>query len=329
MRAWMDSGATAADLVRWIKAEYAKANEDKTKEHLGLMLATSMSVSDSFSGRKLAEKCADMFGLPTSKGNAIGEDAMLTMAIINGCRPFEWPETFNPYFVKKCSLPSASCPKTIVTKALSDDDHRCLVTVDADHSIYFMRDAAGYLWLIAINHCSTDILVDEETFHCDPPLYFTENSHFISPVWIVRQIAAVLEYILMKIGYPPVHIYKRVIFDAQGVNLINEDVYLENGEWDGVDVVTLDKVASNPFPAPAIPLLDIDNKLSAVEQDMKARLYLSLMAVSTVLEGFKIDKHWEITRSMIEDWCKKSCIFPPSDWEEIYRRESDDDDSIF
>lgn len=329
MRRWMDSGATAADLVRWIKGEYDKAEDDETKEYLGVMLATAMSVSDSFSGRRLAHQCAELFDMPPAKDMSVGEAALLTMAIVNGCKPLEWPETFNPYFVKNCRLPSAAAPAKIVTKALSPADHRNMVTVSERHSVYFMRDAHGYAWLIAVNHCSADILVDEETFHCDPPLYFTESSHFISPVWIVKQVADILEYILMMIGFPPMKIYKRVIFDAPGANLINEDVYLENGEWEDVDVVTLHKTDGKVFPAPAIPVVESGREPFTSSQNLKTMLYLGVMATASVLEGFDIAKHWEVTRSMIEEWCRKSCIFPPADWGEIYRKESDDDDSIF
>lgn len=329
MRRWIDSGTTAADLVRWIKTEYAKAEDDRTKEHLGLMLATAMSVSDSFSARQLAHKCAGLFDMPTVKDMSIGEAAILAMAIINGSKPFEWPETFNPYFAKKCLMPSDAAPKDIVTKALSAADHRNLVTVSARHSVYFMRDAHGYAWLIAVNHCNTDILVDEETFHCDPPLYFTESSHFISPVWIVKQVADILEYILMVVGFPPMKIYRRVIFDSPEANLINEDVYLESGDWKDVDVVTLHKTDGKVFPAPSIPVVESDVEPFGSAHTMKTMLYLGVMATASVLEGFDIVRHWEITRPMIEDWCKKSCIFPPDDWGEIYRRESDDDDSIF
>lgn len=329
MRRWMDSGATAADLVRWIKTEYDKAEDDRTKEHLGLMLAAAMSVSDSFSGRQLAHKCARLFDMPTVKDRSIGEVAILTMAIINGSKPFEWPETFNPYFAKNCLLPSDAAPTEIVTKALSPADHRNLVTVDARHSVYFMRDALGYAWLIAVNHCNTDILIDEETFHCDPPLYFTDSTHFISPIWIVKQVADILEYILMMVGFPPMKIYKRVIFDSQEANLINEDIYLASDEWEDVDVVTLHKTDGKVFPAPAIPVVESDSEPFGSEHNLKVMLYLGVMATAAVLEAFDITKHWEITRSMIEEWCKKRCIFPPKDWVEIYKRESDDDDSIF
>lgn len=329
MRRWMDSGAKAADIVRWIKTEYAKAKDDRTKEHLGLMLATAMSVSDSFSGRLLAQKCARMFDMPLVKDSSIGEVAILSMAIINGCNHLEWPETFNPYFAKNCRLPSDMAPKEIVTKALSPSDHRNLVTVDARNSIYFMRDAHGYAWLIAVNHCNTDILIDEETFHCDPPLYFTESKHFISPVWILKQAADILEYILMVVGFPPMKIYKRVIFDSQDANLINEDIYLASDEWEDVDVVTLHKTDGKVFPAPAIPVVESGSEPFGTSQNLKTMLYLGVMATAAVLEAFDITKHWEITRSMIEDWCKKSCIFPPADWGEIYKKESDDDDSIF
>ena len=329
MRRWMDSGTTVADLVRWIKTEYDNAEDNETKEHLGLMLATAMSVSDSFSGRRLAYKCAGLFDMPTVKDMTIGEVALLTMAVMNGGKPFEWPETFNPYFAKSCRLPSDVAPSENVTKALSPADHRNLVTVDARHSVYFMRDAKGYAWLIAVNHCNTDILVDEEPFNREVPLYFTDSTHFISPVWIVKQVADILEYILMVVGFPPMKIYKRVIFDAPDANLINEDIYMENGDWEDVDVVTLSKTDGKVFPAPAIPVAESGSEPFENAHNLKVMLYLGVMATAAVLEAFDITKHWEVTRSMIEDWCKKRCIFPPADWGDIYRKESDDDDSIF
>ncbi len=315
MRQWMASGATPLDMVRWIRKEYAGAKDDDTRRHLGLMMCAAMSAADSMSARHVAEKCAAMFSLPLLKGMSAGESAMIEMAAMHGCGDIDWTENFNPYFAKSCRLPSAASPAATVVKALTASDHTNILTVDRRNSVYFMRDSNGDSWLIAVNNCCSDMLVDEEPICGEAPLYFTESTHFVSPVWIVRQVANILDYILTRIGYPPIRISKRVIFQGSGANLINESDYRENGMWRDVDVITLDKTKVKPFPAPAIPVVDIDRYPSGNEQEVSAMLYLSVMATAEVIEGFDVRKHGDMTPEVIGELCRKSCVFPPDNWE--------------
>lgn len=311
IRKWLASGASPVDIVRWINKEYAKASDDTTRFHIGMMLSAALATENNPQGLLLANKSAKMFGLSPVMGQTVSECAMLKLMSEYGEDCVKWFDSFNAYFIKKCPLPSASAPSDLVTPAVSLQDHRNLITMDAKHSIYALRDIEGKVWIMVVNRCNTDVLIDEEMFNDNPPLYFTANDHFVSPIWLATKVAQILEYILMRIGYPPFPIHKKIIFDKQGINLINEEEYIDCEKWKGIDVVSFGKTGEYQFLSGTIPMVEVRSNVSDSEMELCSMLYLSIMATATILESFDIAKHPEIDDNLIEEWCKKTCIFTP------------------
>lgn len=315
MRTWMANGAKPIDIARWIKTEYAKAEDDGDREHLGIMMCATISAerNDQFI-LELAEKCSQMFRLPHSVWRSHAESALMELTK-NPFLPIKWLEDFNPYFIKKCKLPSATAPSKSVTRAFSFGQQKEMVTIDKRYGIYYFRGRDGRAWLMIVNTCPDAILVDEEDFGTEPPMYFTENTHFISPVWMVTRVAKILDYILMRIGYPPVHINRMVVFDSPGVELINEEELIDREAWQDVDIVLPDRTPMDKLVGAITPVLRHDNPKTN-ENDLDTMLYLSLMATTTILEGFHVfESPDEYTEEQLKDWCKKTCIFTPDNWD--------------
>lgn len=315
IRKWLTSGASALDIARWINLEYSKASEDKEKHHLGMMLCAVMATENNVRALPIARKCADLFSLPLSHGRTVAESAMLNMMGEYNKSNLEWFESFNPYFVKSCKLPSAVVPANPVTSYLPPKYQSDLITVNAKKNVYIRRDNCGRLLLIVINKCNTDMLIDEEKFNFEPPLYFTESTHFVSPVWLVNQVSMILEYILMRIGYPPLPISKQIIFDAPGAFLINEEEYKDCEAWRGIEMLYSHKGNRSGAPAPSVPILSVDKGATNDEMELDTMLYLSIMATSEILSSFDIIENPDIDEDTIKHWCKMACIFAPEHYD--------------
>lgn len=315
---WMRSGAKPTDLVRWIQSEYAKAKDDETRGHLGLMLCAALSAGNDDFCVLEARKCCLLFRCAHVPGMSPGEDALMQMAQDRGITDLEWLDTFNSYFAHQCRMPAAARPQTSVTKALNDCDLRNVVVLDSKNSVYLMKDTEGKLWLFAVNGCDTDMLIDEERFMREPPLYFTSDSHFVSPVYIVSETARILRHVLARIGYPPVPIRKAVVFEAPHANLINEDDYLSCKEWEGVEVAVLAKSnGRKSFPV-SMPILPDGDGRSPQHMELCATLWLCVMATAEILASFDVAKQPEIPDSLIEECCSKAAVFSPTNHDFLF-----------
>lgn len=317
MRSWIAAGAAPLAIARWIKAEYAKATDDETRYHLGMMMCAAISAGKSGeSVSALADRCARMFGLSLSGIRTPAECAMLEMAQSQPGGSLEWLDDFNPYFIKKCRLPSAASPAESFTTAFSEDSQKLMVILNEENGIYFFRDNSGKAWLMAVNSCNDTMLVDEEKFNDEPPLYFTESSHFISPVWLVNQVYSLLEYILMRIGYPPLQIRRMALFDAPDAELINAEEYTDCPQWQGVDVVVAGKTPVDRLVAPLVPAVRVGYGITPDETELDSMLYLSLMATSEILASFNIKKHPDCySEDGLRYLCRKTCIFAPDPYD--------------
>lgn len=317
MRKWIASGASSLAIARWIKTEYSKATDDETRYHLGMMMCAALSSAKSNESiSALADRCARMFGLSLSGSRTHGECAMLEMADGMSGDSLEWFENFNHYFVRKCKLPSAAAPSQFFTRAFSDASQKLMVTLDEKNGIYFFRDSSGKAWLMIVNSCNETILVDEEEFNDELPLYFTETSHFTSPVWLINRVYGLLDYVLMRIGYPPLQINRLVLFDASDAELVNVEDYIECPQWQDLDVVLSHDTPVDRLVAPVVPMVRVGNGVAPKETELDSMLYLSLMATSEILACFDIEKHADdYSCQGFEELCKKSCIFAPDNYD--------------
>ncbi len=324
IRRWMASGATPVDIARWITEEYADAKDEITCSHLGHMLCAVMSTEDTLDGNSPAMKCASMFRMPQIRNVSLGEASFLGLTAIYGQERTDWLDNFNAYFANTQPFPTEKAPKTRVTRALANCYNSNIVTVDEKNSIYFFRDESTRVWLMIVNHRDGDILIDEEEIGRQPAFYFTESDHFISPVWMIRQVAKILEHILCKIGYPPIKIHKKVIFDHPNATLIDESIFRENGKWNGVEVVTLKGRGVNPYMPATLPIIDMENKGFDGETELCVMLYMSVMATAELLQCFPLYKNCNVTDAVIEEWCDKRSLFKPVNWDIILHDDFDD-----
>ncbi len=97
-------------------------------------------------------------------------------------------------------------------------DHWCIVVVCLDN----------------IEH--KDELADEERFNGDPPLYFTENSYRISPVW---QLTQTMKQIEEKLAESNISLHMRGVLLTKG-SFINVDDMKEI--WEEKNVTVIDKL---------------------------------------------------------------------------------------
>lgn len=125
---------------------------------------------------------------------------------------------------------------------LHRDDVDNILTISMSDEVYACRHKDGSVRVFILNDCDDDILVDEEPFNGECPMYFTEDSHFISPVFKIKVVMKILNFFLAEIGYPSVNIIPDVIFPSSGAHFINRDVYMCGGEffsaWKGINVTT-------------------------------------------------------------------------------------------
>lgn len=91
-----------------------------------------------------------------------------------------------------------------------------------EERIAYCRDEEGALLLVQLVEEPNAILCDEDPFNDEPPLYFTKYSHFISPVYKLKLLRAVMSELLRKKAYPYIRIRLMVIYVSSEVSLLNE-----------------------------------------------------------------------------------------------------------
>lgn len=309
IRKWLADGATPVDIARWVTSEYAKAESDESRFHLGMMLCSVYDSGECVRAGDVARKCADMFNVRLLRGRTISESAMAEMLRCNNIGGLCWLDRFNPYFENHCrKIATAQIPAWIKLK-LSEHDCENLICVDEKRFIYALRGLDGKLWLIGFNNCNTDILIDEELFNDEPPLYFTESTHFTSPLWLINRVADILEYLLRRIGYPCMKIHKKMVFPSDHACLINYDEYVDCSEWRGVEAITWTEAKGNPLVPLSLPIKRGDIGITNMNMEFNDTLYLCLMATKEIIESFNIYSVNKPGDNDIETWCKKRCIF--------------------
>ena len=81
-----------------------------------------------------------------------------------------------------------------------------------------------------------DELADEERFNGDPPLYFTESSYRISPVWLLSQTMKQIEE---KLAESNISLHMRGVLLSKS-SFINADDMKEI--WEEMNVTVIDKL---------------------------------------------------------------------------------------
>jgi hypothetical protein len=129
-------------------------------------------------------------------------------------------------------------PDEHVMKYFTADSYvRC---ISRKHNIHYYRDGAGALVLLGVIPVESAVLVDEEMFGDEPPLYFTELTHYVSPVYLLDRAEILIKELLRIIGYPHLRIRHVVVYDGADCYPINEDDMWESDtQWLGRDLDNL------------------------------------------------------------------------------------------
>lgn len=232
IRQWVYDGLMPRMLIIQLTEEYKGCRRERA-QYLGELLTMAYDLEDLQWGRAVADK----FGICCKEGYTASECAFLHDYQENDIVHFK--QKFNESVILNKEI-KPELSKRISRRVVPPADITNMLTLSSAYNVYALKHANGALTVLVLNDCNCDVLIDEEEFCDDAPLYFTEPNHFISPVHIVKIAAQVVEYVLRCIGYPPMPVNKKVLFTHPGCNFLNRENYVEDGEqaesWAGVEV---------------------------------------------------------------------------------------------
>lgn len=221
-------------LLREIRALYRKypdADEEDKKRYclLSSLLYDLLSLGK---GRRSSLLCLSPAGLAEEVCLSLGTSESIFYAL-GGT-------------TKKLVLPTDvdDTPDEHVMKYFTADSYvRC---ISRKHNIHYYRDGAGSLVLLTVLPVKSAVLVDEEMFGDEPPLYFTESTHYVSPVYLLDRAEILIKELLRIIGYPHLRVRHVVVYEGADCYPINEDDMWESDtQWLGRD---LDNLIINRTP---------------------------------------------------------------------------------
>lgn len=304
IRRCLASGMTVKDMASQLTARYRKGG-NLVKSHIGSFLT---SVYD-FDSPETARECAGLFHIDTC-----GDLTVSQSVYISGYEENEplfwrkqysgdvtsWSQVLNPY-------PSQYWPMTVAPSASEN-----VLTIDVGDALYAIMHSDGTLNLYVMENCPGDILIDEDPFNDEAPLYFTSSSHFTSPVFRVKVVKQILDHCLEEIGYPYIPIKMTVIFTANDANLINIDDYCRHEAWKNIEVVMQKSVLPNYIFNHSLDLIDRNDSAGSLKNQMRATLIYSICATSILYHSICDDNvATNLTPRILAAQCKKNNIFIP------------------
>lgn len=93
------------------------------------------------------------------------------------------------------------------------------------HLVFGCRRRNGHLALIYVLPENDCVLIDEEVFSGEHPLYFTESSHYPSPVCILHTLHEIFRYAIAKTNFAPIHPDLFLVLPSPKGKLINVEDY--------------------------------------------------------------------------------------------------------
>ena len=105
------------------------------------------------------------------------------------------------------------------------DLHAWTMKMSAKERIFFYREPNGSIVLLYVNEQTGDILCDESSMNGEPPLYFTADTHFVSPLYKLRKMRDILKEMFLQQGYPYVRVKLKVFYESRDAVLINKEDY--------------------------------------------------------------------------------------------------------
>lgn len=235
MRRWIEKFGEGAIMGCLLDA-YKKSNP-ADKAHVGTLMAMFFNLQST----EHASECACRFGIEIEPSLSVGE-WILAERIRNGhnvCWLKEFSESVSHWPMLVEEFDSNKYPLVFTSESA-----RRVLCISKEDGIYAFRTPQGAVRFMVINPMDNTALIDEEPFSGDIidgcPLYFTETSHFVSPVFQLRVVSRLLDFVLSEVGYPTLPIKMSVVFNGYNASLINSPEYEIGGEkmsdWNNVSV---------------------------------------------------------------------------------------------
>ncbi|MBQ2434897.1 MAG: hypothetical protein II269_02040 [Bacteroidaceae bacterium] len=222
-------------LLREIRALYRKypKTSDEERIHLSMMSSMLYDLLSLGKGRQSSLLCLSPAGLAEEVCLSLGSSESIFYAL-GGT-------------TKKLVLPTDvdDTPDEHIKKYFTADSYvRC---ISRKHNIHCYRDGAGALVLAGVIPVKSAVLVDEEMFADEEPLYFTESTHFVSPVYLLDRAEILIKELLQIVGYPHLRIRHIVVYDggADCYPINEDDMWESDTQWLGRD---LDNLIINRTP---------------------------------------------------------------------------------
>lgn len=183
----------------------------------------------------------------------------------------------------------------------------CLLALDVKgHRVYGCRRRNGHLALIYVLPTEQSVLVDEEVFGGEHPLYFTESTHFPSPVCVLHTLREIFRYAVAKTCFAPIHVDLCLVLPSENGELVNADDYLAekashgHRDWKEIEVRARKGSRARWLLNDLVPLVGRKNEAVdwGVHDYMVLRLFNSTAALYNHLPEGKF--HSNLTPEVLE-----------------------------
>ncbi len=227
MRKWI--AESGVQVVFDFLIEAYKVAESQDKHYIGCLIAMTFDMRLP----KHAYECAAKLGIQLDKDFSVGESLLANLMkedLDKGWRKiFSDKVVYTPIYTED-DFDSFEHPLIF-----SNSCSRKIAALSYRDQIHVIRESDGAIGIVIIDKIKDSVLIDEESFQGakgeEYPLYFTESTHYVSPVFRLRVIGKLLEFFLREIGYPTVKIRYTVVFNSPEASLINISDYFPGGEF--------------------------------------------------------------------------------------------------
>lgn len=131
-------------------------------------------------------------------------------------------------------------PSVLVKKGIIDKNTLCW-QLSKRHDLWCYRSEVGGLVLLSLVNYAGGVLIDEEKYYDETPQYFTETTHFESPVYHLTYYRKVFKSLMTLLGYPVMGITIKLIGVGERTQFVNAEEMLET-TWKGQGIMAYDKL---------------------------------------------------------------------------------------
>lgn len=306
VRSWSQKSESDEELVKELIEAYRVAKE-QDRFHLGTLLAMVFDLQCPDAARE----CARLFEVPLSEECSVSEAIYAGGATDDA--PLYWRKEFSlgvkEWLPIVAELDTEKYPM-VVSPSMADR----ILTISRSDAMYAYRQFDGTLHLFILNSSDEDILIDEEQFMEEAPLYFTENEHFVSPVFQLRLVKRLLDFVLSEVGYPPLKIAMTAVFVSPQAHLLNYDCYVPGGDnakdWKGITTIMRRNHLNEYLFTDANYFYMESGRPDTVEYDIYSNLLWALAAASILYENVNRNKKLEkYSSAYLRSLCREYDIF--------------------